>query len=420
MSEILRTTHSVCPACGARLAAQYVQRGNEVYLERRCPEHGNFSVLAWRGDIDFLTWCGAWEDKTAENTACPGECGLCGGHQNRTCCAILDVTERCNLRCPFCFAASGEGQDMPQEEVFAALEDMYAKGIRFLHLAGGEPTVRDDLDQIAAYAARLGYQYIQLNTNGLRLAEEEGYAQKLCDAGVSSVFLQFDGVTDDIYRQTRGRALMDIKRQAIENCDKAELGIVLVATVVPGINDGALGSILRFALDNMPAVKGVHLQPVTYTGRYTAGKKPRITIPEVLSGMEVQTGGLIRAEWFSPSACDSPLCGFHAEFRRNGDLLVPLFESSGSCCADSTGVEGNQNHVKNRWTRVKRSSCKPGSLDAFLLSLNEKSFCISGMAFQDRENLDLGRLMRCSVHVYADGRLIPFCAWHNIHKPLWN
>lgn len=417
MSEAVRTGHSICPVCKKRLPAEYVRRGDDIYLEKSCPEHGSFSVIAWRGEPDFSEWCGKWEDSSASAPSCPEDCGLCAEHRNKTCCAILDVTQRCDLGCPLCFAASGTGADMSLDEVFHALEDMFARGIRFLHLSGGEPTVRDDLPIIAERAVALGYEYIQLNTNGLRLANEKGYAELLRDAGISSVFLQFDGTNDNIYKSIRGRELLEIKKRAIAACDEAELGVMLVPTVIPGVNDGDIGNIIRFAFDNMPAVKGVHFQPVTYLGRYFAGEKRRLTMPELLRAIESQSGGLVKVCDFSPSACDSPLCGFHGEFRRRDGALIPLFEKSSCCCSGETsGVEGNQNHVKNRWTRIRRSDCKPGSLDAFLRMSNERSFCVSAMAFQDEENLDLGRLMRCSVHVYSGGKMIPFCAYHTVYK----
>lgn len=417
MSVVLRETMSICPVCGERLPARYVRRGEDVVLERECEKHGRFAAVTWRGAPDFSQWCTGWES-TETPPDCPTQCGLCEGHENQTCCAILDVTQRCNLNCPICFAAAGDGKDMPLAEVLAALDDMYEKGVRFLYLSGGEPTVRDDLEQITAYAIKLGYVYIQLNTNGLRLAQEPEYAKRLCEAGVSSVFLQFDGTDDAIYRTIRGCDLLEIKKQAIRNCDAAELGVVLVPTVIPGVNDQNLGQIVRFAVEQMPAVKGIHFQPVTYTGRYIVDAElDHFTLPELLAGLETQTGGLVKSENFAPSACDAPLCGFHGEFRfHNGALVAQHIPDSGGCCCSPAPVSSNQKHVKSRWTRMKRGDYPEGSIDAFLQELNDKSFCISAMVFQDRSNLDLGRARRCSVHVYDRGRLVPFCIYHNVYK----
>lgn len=412
---ILRTTDSVCPVCRRRIPAEYVERGDAVYMEKSCPQHGPFSTPVWRGAPSLNEWWAGWDGQADSRANCPEDCGLCAAHKNTTCCAILDVTTRCNLGCPVCFASSGAGTDMPLPEVLAALGDMYEKGIRFLHFSGGEATVRDDLPEIVAYAAKLGYEYLQLNTNGLRLAREPDYAGKLSDAGLSSVFLQFDGTDDEIYRRVRGRPLLGVKQKAIEHCDAAALGVVLVPTLIPGVNDRNIGAIAEFALERLPAVKGVHFQPVTYTGRYPEGETPRITFPEVLTALEEQTGGKIRAADFLPSACDAPMCGFHGEFRMENGVLRRLPARNGQCCgAGQRGASRNQKHVKNRWTRMKPGRYEPGSIDACLQELNDSTFCISAMAFQDLGNLDFARVMECSVHVYEKGKLIPFCVYHNL------
>jgi uncharacterized radical SAM superfamily Fe-S cluster-containing enzyme len=372
----------------------------------------------WRGKPDFPGWLAGRDVPAEDSPACPSDCGTCSRHLNSVCCVVLDITERCNLRCPYCFAAAGDGRDTPLKDVYAALEDMCSQGIRFIHLSGGEPTVHDDLESIVSCAAKMGFQYIQLNTNGLRLAQEREYAQKLCEAGLSSVFLQFDGTDDEIYRTVRGRDLFALKKRAIDNCDKAQLGVVLVPTVIPGVNDQNLGDIVSFALNAMPAVKGVHFQPVTYIGRYMRDNRPRITLPEILQNMEAQTKQTkhsIRVGQFAPSACDSPICGFHGEFQKKEEKLVPLF-SKNDCCCNSSLVERVQNHVKNRWSRARKGDYPAESIDAFLKERNDSVFSISGMAFQDRDNLDTERLMQCTLHVYKSGKIIPFCVWHNVKK----
>lgn len=413
--KVLRTTWSVCPICLKRIPARYVAQGNDVLLKKDCSEHGHFSTVAWRGNPNFSTWCCCWEGESGQN--CPDNCGLCDEHKNDTCCAILDITERCNLRCEFCFAAAGGGADMPVQEALNALDRMYADGVRYVHLSGGEPTVHPDLERIAAYAAKLGYEYIQLNTNGLRIAAEPGYAERLRDAGVSAVFLQFDGTENSIFRTVRGKNLLADKKRAIAACDRAELGVVLVPTVIPGVNDKNLGEIVCFALSRIPAVKGIHFQPVTYTGRYQEYQMEHFTIPDLLRALEGQTNGLLHVKDFAPSTCDSPLCGFHGEFRMKEGKLVPLPSKAECCCgAIPAPVSSSQHFVKSRWTRVPKSECAQGSLDSFLQEMNDTSFCISAMAFQDRSNLDLGRTRQCSVHVYTDGKRVPFCIYHNIWK----
>ncbi len=143
-----------------------------------------------------------------------------------------------------------------------------ADGAVNIQLSGGEPTTRDDLPEIVAAACGAGFTFVQLNTNGLRLATEEGYAETLRAAGLASVFLQFDGLSDATYRVLRGRPLLAEKIRAVERCAEAGLAVVLVPTVVPGVNDAELGALVDFAASWPGVVRGLHLQPISYFGRY--------------------------------------------------------------------------------------------------------------------------------------------------------
>jgi uncharacterized radical SAM superfamily Fe-S cluster-containing enzyme len=239
-----------------------------------------------------------------------------------------------------------------------------AEGEVNLQLSGGEPTTRDDLPDIIAAAATAGISFIQLNTNGLRLADEPGYAESLRAAGLASVFLQFDGLSDDTYRAIRGRPLLAQKLRAVERCAAAGLAVVLVPTVVPGVNDRELGDLVRYAASWAGVVRGLHLQPMAYFGRYPAfaaegaaveaqndaapgagdtrgraygGGLPRLTLPELLQALEGQTDGELRAADFAGSCCEHVRCSFRARYWvRKGGRLEPL--RSASCGCDSRAV----------------------------------------------------------------------------------
>src|SRR3990170_1531841 len=144
----------------------------------------------------------------------------------------MEVTNRCNIRCPICFSSSGEGAD--SEPDLATVERMYrtiidSGGPFPLQLSGGEPTLRDDLPEIVALGKHMGFEMIQINTNGIRFAEDPEYLAKIKKNGASSLYLQFDGVTDDVYEALRGAPLADVKVRAIDNCATIGLGVVLVA-----------------------------------------------------------------------------------------------------------------------------------------------------------------------------------------------
>lgn len=437
-------TLSVCPHCLALVPAYRVTEGTSVFLEKECPEHGFFRVRVWDGKPDYKNWnkpritSGPSSCATAVNKGCPYDCGLCAEHRQQTCCVLLEITERCNLACPVCFASSGKSNagDPGMEEIEGWYRMLMERGGPFnIQLSGGEPTVRDDLPEIINLGVFMGFSFIQLNTNGIRIADERGYAEKLRDAGLSCVFLQFDGVTDDVQRCLRGADLMLLKLKALDNCAKAGLGVVLVPTLVPGLNTGDIGRIIRLALDNLPHVRGVHFQPVSYFGRFPGSTRERITIPEIIREIERQTGGAMKMENFVPPGGENPYCSFHGNFVQMPDgTLKPWNQKNETgCCSKPLPVtDGSRKariFVAKQWTSpaccdnktvalegLSRSSA-PGinteSLDIFLERVKTHTICISGMAFQDAWTLDLDRLKECIIHVVSrDGRLIPFCAYN--------
>ncbi len=420
--EQVRKTLSVCPVCLKQLPAEIVRTGSDCFLEKKCPEHGHFSAVVWRGNTpSFEEWSGLPPLSGPPSPDCPHACGLCAHHLRQTCCILLEVTDRCNLNCPVCYAESGGKKD--GDPTVSALHEQFKKFVRdgntFVHLSGGEPTVRDDLPEIVAAAKEAGCENIQLNTNGLRLGEERAFTKALADAGLSFVFLQFDGTEDAIYEKIRGKALLEKKKAAIAACSENLLGVTLVPTVIPGVNDHDIGGIIRFGLEGSPDIRGVHFQPVSYFGRYP--KPPddsdRITLPEVLRAIEAQTEGLVEVADFAPSCCDHPRCTFHGDFVVLPDALIKLTKPSetSTCCCDDTAHLKNRNFVSRRWKRTAESTeYEPGAdyqdMDTFLKRVRTHGFTITAMAFQDAYTLDLERLRRCSLHVSRDGRTIPFCA----------
>ena len=261
-------TTTLCPRLPAPADGALVRRGDEVWLRRVCPEHGEAEALVWRGAPDFDAWRGAGSASSccepAENPACPTECGLCSGHARQTCCVLLEVTQRCDLACPVCFAAAAArrrrtprsgrsrgGTGACSTSPPAATSSSPAASRRCA------TTCR----RSSRSAARSGSPSCSSTRTGCAWRAEAGYAERLADAGLSTVFLQFDGVDDAAYLALRGRPLAAVKERAILRCADAGLGVVLVPTVVRGVNLDRLGAILEFALAHAPAVRGVHLQP---------------------------------------------------------------------------------------------------------------------------------------------------------------
>jgi 7,8-dihydro-6-hydroxymethylpterin dimethyltransferase len=410
MSSLLNTTESVCPVCLTKLMA-YITADNEgVFLEKRCAEHGSFKTIIWRGSRtsydDWIRDAGPrgrshpsgphhpWE------RGCPFDCGLCPEHKNETCSAALMVTSRCNLNCPVCFTRDS------QEPLHEPSLDRLGHALRFyrdtsgkpfpLEICGGEPTVRDDLTDIVAMAGNMGFDHIQINTNGIRLAQDAELAERLKAAGATVIYLGFDGADDTPYLATTGKGLFAIKQRAVENCTRAGLAVVLVPVLVPGLNIDHIGRIIQMAKNWVPGVKGVFFQPISYFGAYpgTPSNQNRITLPEVLTALNEQTRGEIKETDFMPPGCEHPLCSFNGVFLldRNGRLKSVVKRTA------RTNNDGAADRVRNLTTKQWRANPAP-------------ILTVGGMLFQDAWTLDIARLKRCIIHILAqDGGLIPLCA----------
>ena len=436
-NTIISETESVCPVCFARLPAVLENHRHSVFMRKACSKHGEFRTLLWRGDPPYDTWnrlkipFRSPDARSEVRNGCPFDCGLCSDHRQQTCTALIEVTSRCNLKCLFCFADSGTtGRDDPSlSEIRTWYETLLADGRGCnVQLSGGEPTIRDDLPEIVALGRSIGFHFIQLNTNGLRLASDTEYLERLKEAGLSSIFLQFDGTENSIYQTLRGRDLFESKTRAIENCRQMELGVVLVPTLVPQVNLQNVGEIISFAIENLPTVRGVHFQPVAYMGRHPQipTNKDRLTLPDVMRAIEFHSEGLIRIENFLPSGCENARCSFHGSFVVMSDGQVKALtvrrDERCSCSIEraETGAARTRRCVAQQWSARDASPYVPahgelslGQWDVLLERARTHRLSISAMAFQDAWNLDLERLRDCCIHVMArDGKVVPFCAFN--------
>lgn len=239
---------------------------------------------------DFRSWV---RDKTPSHPrhpfvererGCPFDCGLCPDHAQHTCTGLIEVTGRCNLRCPVCYASAGE-QVAPEpslERIAFQMDRLrQASGACNVQLSGGEPTVRDDLPEIIRMAKARGFALIQCNTNGLRLGTKPGYAASLREAGLDSVYLQCDAADDAAHEILRGRRCLPEKLEAIRVCGEAGIGVVLVATVAAGVNADRLWPLVEMGLRLGAHVRGVHFQPMSSFGRcpWRSDGAPRVTLP---------------------------------------------------------------------------------------------------------------------------------------------
>lgn len=405
MAKTLYKTKSVCPVCLRELYADIIERDDGIYMDKFCPDHGLSSTLIWADSGEnYLKWL---EYGGLDVAALPGnekEVDEATGGKSFSCPACqlpsssaLMTTNRCNMDCPVCFTRDKkEPLHEPSLEECRELMIKYkqqAGDDALIEFCGGEPTVRRDICQLAAMARELGFDYVQLNTNGIKLAESLEFCRALRFAGVTTVYLGFDGMTDKPYYAKYGRSLLEIKKRAVENCAEAGLAVVLVTCVIPGENDVELGEIIRYAVEHMPTVKGVYLQPISYFGIYPEDNIRRITIPDVIRRLSEQCED-ISVQDFGPGAYDHAQCSFNACYMldRSGHLKTLTRFSKRE--PDENAVHRLRRNLRSTWLPSK-----------------QKMLTIGGMAFQDGWNIDLMRVQRCSIQIITkEGELIPLCS----------
>lgn len=420
-------TTSLCPVCLERIPAHYEYEKNDVYLVKTCPAHGVFRTVVWRGKPGMEEWMQPEENtlpaapEVAPRLGCPYDCGLCTAHEQAACCVLIEVTRRCTLGCPLCFAdAGGEADetDMTLAEfdaLLAYLKEQSPDAPFNLQLSGGEPAEHPDLVTFVRHAREAGFSHVQLNTNGLRLAHDSAFAAQLNEAGLSSVFLQFDGTTDAIYLRLRGRALFACKRQAIERCKQAGMPVVLTMALVPGVNTDAIGDTLTFAFAQMPTVRGIHFLPVGHMGRRFGAPDDamRFTLPELVRALVVQSGFRMAASDFLPITSGSCLCAFHGNFLVEPDgAITSVTEPAGACCpCKRDAIASARAYLARRWGSAHEKS--GDEWDLFLQNTERRGFSITAMAFMDAWSFDVARVRKCRFQVATRTcRLIPFCAYH--------
>lgn len=436
MVDKIGETNTLCPVCMKTIKAEKIAEDDVVYIVKTCPEHGSWKVKIWNGVEHYkYLYEFAAVPKTPEKFAvpqikdCPHDCGLCNQHMQHSCLNVVEVTNHCNLNCPICFAtANGCGYDYhPDMEtirgMFKTVVD-YVKSPRCIQLSGGEPTVRDDLPEIVRMAKEMGIEHVEVNTNAVRIAKDIEYLRALKEAGVDDFYMQFDGTKDDIYLQTRGKSLFELKEQAIANCAEVGIGITLVVTVSPNINLDHVGEIIKYAATKVPTVKGVHFQPISYFGRYPVDPEndDRVTIPELAQAIEKQTKGMLKADNFIPTSCSNVHCDMkslsvvlpdHSLFPLTTMALGPPKKTDD--VADKTRGEVSQfwRFIENSMDGEDENRSDDGSWRTFVSRAKTHYLTVSAMAFQDVWTGETDRWERCCIHVVTlDGRLIPFCLFN--------
>jgi len=468
--KLPKKTSSLCPICAKKIPARVFEKDGKVWIEKECKEHGKFEEIYFE---DFEMYerfrkfgyngRGVSNPNTKSTGNCPFDCGLCGNHKSHTCLANIAVTNVCDLRCFYCFFYAREGGNV-YEPTLEQIKEMLEVGRNerpvppnAIQLTGGEPCLRDDLVEIIKLCKKMGYEHVQLNTNGIKLAFDRKLVRKIKEAGVNTLYLSFDGVS----KRTNPKNHWEVP-YVFENCRRVNLNsIVLVPTVIKGINDHEIGAIVNFALNNLDIVRGVNFQPVSLVGRMPRDEreKQRITIPGVIKNLEEQTNGIIAREDFYPVPTVGPItrfvealtkkpryslschfaCGAATYIFLDGDKVIPITRF--------VDVEGFLEYLNEKAEELEKGKNKylvalkvlfnlrkfidkkkePKNLNFYKLLFNalvkhnyralgeihHRSLFIGMMHFQDLYNYDVERVERCVIHyLMPDNRIVPFCTFN--------
>lgn len=483
--KILKFHQSLCPGCVDEEKWDHMKidsityvKDNKVWMKKKCEEHGITKEIYW-ADYDMYKSAEKFQDpgikilnpqidKSKFEIDCPTDCGLCVEHESHTGLGNIVLTNRCDLTCWYCFFYAKEGDPIYEptfDQIKFMLKRMYdlkPVGANAVQLTGGEPTLREDLIDIIKAAKEIGYDHIQLNTNGINLSRSLELCKNIRDAGSHVLYMSFDGLTPQTNPKNYWEAL-----GAIENCRKAGLGIVLVPTIIGGVNDHELGDIIRFGFANIDTVRSVNFQPVSLVGRMPEKlrKRQRITIPGAIKRIEEQTDGQIGKEHWFPVPCASQItdfiealkeepkyrlsihfaCGMATYVFKDGDKMVPLpkffdiegfFNYLGGLTSELQEakfkkitkakvlgklafnirkfVDNKYKPKELKFVRMLTGAMTGGNYHG-LADFHHNSLFVGMMHFQDPYNWDIDRIHKCDIH-YAtpDGKIIPFCTFNVI------
>lgn len=478
VDQLIARTQSLCPECLRLLDAEIFESKGKVWIRKNCLKHGETLELYW-GDAELFKKAQKFRKEqgkksenpiiSKENPVCPVDCGLCNLHLSHTALANIVVTNRCDLSCWYCFFFAQkmgyvyEPSTEQIKEMLKLLRTQKPVPCNAVQFTGGEPSLREDILNIIRMAKEEGFNHIQFNTNGIRMARDGAFVKALKEAGVSTVYLSFDGVSGKTNYKNHFEA-----PTVLANARKANLGIVLVPTIIKSVNDHEIGDILRFGLGNIEVVRAVNYQPVSLVGRMPGREREkfRITIPDTIRLIEEQTGGMLVKEDFYPVPTVTSLtkfveaitnhptyelsthfaCGMATYVFKEDEKVIPItrfLDVDGLTeYLDQVSEELKKQGGVSKTVEVLKTAYKlKGFIDeknqprglnflnllknvltkgsyAALGEIHTKSMFVGMMHFQDLYNYDVERVKRCCIH-YAtpDGRIVPFCAFNVI--PEW-
>jgi uncharacterized radical SAM superfamily Fe-S cluster-containing enzyme len=430
-------TISLCTECLRRVDAKIVFENDNVFMLKNCPQHGFQKVLI-ATDIAYYKNIRNYNKpsevplqfNTKTNYGCPYDCGLCMDHEQHGCLTIVEITDRCNLSCPTCYAMSSPhyGRHRSIEEVERMLDIIVTNEGEpdVVQISGGEPTIHPQFFEILNIAKTKPIKHLMLNTNGIRIAKDFSFAQQLATYMPDfEVYLQFDSFKPDALQQLRGKDLTDIRMKALENLNRLNLSTTLVVTLQKGVNDDEIGKIIDFALQQ-PCVRGVTFQPTQIAGR-TENFDPatdRITLTDVRRKILEQTD-VFNENDLIPVPCNPDALAMGYALKLNGQVFpmtryidpehllnnsrnTIVYEQDALLHGQLMKIFSTGISVDKVEENFKQLLCCLPQFHAPELTYNNL-FRIIIMRFIDAYDFDVRAIKKSCVHiVHKDGRVIPF------------
>ena len=439
---------SICSTCYRKVEGKIVFQDNSVYMTKWCPSHGSERVLM-ADDVDYYRRCREIFIKRPEmprtfNTpvrwGCPYDCGLCADHQQHSCLSLIEITDHCNLQCPICYAQSGPARH--QYKTLDHIKRLIDAVVRnegepdVVQISGGEPTIHPQFFDVLDYAKAAPIRHLMVNTNGIRIARDEAFAERLARYMPDfEVYLQFDSLDAEPQIQLRGADLRDVRMRALARLNALGISTTLVVTLKKGLNDHEIGRIIDFALEQ-PAVRGVTFQPIQAAGR-TEGFNPatdRLTLTEVRRRILEQTT-VFKPEDVLPVPCHPDSLAMAYAVKLNG-RVVPLT----GLIDPGILIEGGRNTivfeqdqaVRDGVFRLFATNHSPRSGTVSLRDLlcclptlmappdltYQNLFRVLIMQFIDQYSFDVRSVKKTCVHIVHpdDGRLIPFDTYNLFYR----
>jgi 7,8-dihydro-6-hydroxymethylpterin dimethyltransferase len=430
-------TKSLCTECLHLVDAKIIFQDEKVFMLKHCKTHGDTKVMI-ADDVEYYRQIRNYNKQseiplkfnTKVHYGCPYDCGLCTDHEQHSCLSIVEVTDRCNLACPTCYASSGPnyGNHRTLDEIEKMFDVIVANEGEpdVVQISGGEPTVHPQFFEILDMAKRKPIRHLMLNTNGIRIAKDFSFVEKLAKYMPDfEIYLQFDSFKPEVLQKLRGEDLTEVRKKAIDNLNKLNLSTTLVITLQKGENDDEIGEILEYAL-KQKCVRGVTFQPTQVAGRNENydDTNGRITLTEVRRKIYEQfptftPQDLIPVPCNPDSLCMAYALKVNEEVFPMTHLINPedLLNNSKNTIVFEND-EKLKNHMLNLFSTGISVDCAEEELGELMCCLPrvksdslhyENLFRIIIMNFMDAHDFDVRSVKKSCVHIVDKrGKMVPF------------